>query len=253
MLAMVFSGLLLGEASLPAESDRAEQLLREALAAHGGQASASTLRFALMRGTWSFLSRGQVVKTESFELHAGPAGKLRAHFSGAGGERILVTNGEVGWVRRGPELRALPRLEIENRLFELNPILGLFNRYLKGRLSLPWDPQDDDEGNVKRIRIYLEPSPRQQGRGCLRPLRRMYEVQLDRQTGRVARLVAFHLADSFFSSPMETLSFRYGDFRTVGKLLVPFQIEIHSQGPPYALVELDSFASSSKPPDVSAP
>ncbi len=90
MLAMVFSGLLLGEASLPPESDRAEELLREALAAHGGQAPASTLRFALMRGTWSFLYRGQVVKTESFELHAGPAGKLRAHFSGAGGGAICL-------------------------------------------------------------------------------------------------------------------------------------------------------------------
>ena len=106
---------------------------------------------------------------------------------------------------------------------------------------------------MKRIRIYLEPSSRQQGRGRLRPLRRMYEVQLDRQTGRVARLVGFHLVDSFFSSPMETLFFRFGNFREVGKLLVPFQIEIDSQVPPYALVELDSFASSSKPPDVSAP
>ncbi len=66
MLATVFSGLLLGEAPLPAESDRAEQLLREALAAHGGQAPASTLRFALMRGTWSFLYRGQVVVGSKF-------------------------------------------------------------------------------------------------------------------------------------------------------------------------------------------
>ncbi len=253
MLAMVMVGLLVGEASSPTESHVAEQLLREALAAHGGQEPASTLRFALMRGTWSFLYRGQVVKTESFELHAGPSGKLRAHFSGPKGERMLVTNGEVGWVRRGSELRALPRLEIENRLFELNPILGLFNRYLMGRLRLPWDPQDDEENDVKRIRLYLEPSARQQERGHLKPLRRMYEVQLDRHSGRVSKLVAFHPDDSFFSAPMETLSYRYGDFRTVGKLLVPFQIEIYNQGTPYALVELDSFNSSLKPPDVSAP
>ena len=218
MLAVVLFGLLLGEASSPTESDVAEQLLRESLAAHGGQAPASTLHFAVMRGTWSFLYRGQVVKTESFELHAGPSGKLRAHFSGPRGERMLVTNGEVGWVRRGSELRALPRFEIENRLFELNPILGLFNRYLMGRLSFPWGPQDDEENDVKRIRLYLEPSPGQKGRGHLRPLRRMYEVQLDRHSGRVSKLVAFHPDDSF-SSPMETLSYRYGDFRTVGKLL----------------------------------
>ena len=230
MLAMVMVGLLVGEASSPTESHVAEQLLREALAAHGGQEPASTLRFALMRGTWSFLYRGQVVKTESFELHAGPSGKLRAHFSGPKGERMLVTNGEVGWVRRGSELRALPRLEIENRLFELNPILGLFNRYLMGRLRLPWDPQDDEENDVKRIRLYLEPSARQQERGHLRPLRRMYEVQLDRHSGRVSKLVAFHPDDSFFSAPMETLSYRYGDFRTVGKLLARIDHRFGNEG-----------------------
>ncbi len=250
---MVLFGLFPSEESFPIESGLAEQLLREALAAHGGQAPASTLRFALMGGTWSFLYRGRVVKTESFELHAGSSGEVRAHFSGPEGERMLVTNGEVGWVRRGSELGALPRFEIENRLFELNPILGLFNRYLMGRLRFPWDPQDDEENEVKRIRLYLEPSSPQEGRGPLRPLRRMYEVQLDRHSGRVSKLVAFYQADSFFSSPMETLSYRYADFRTVGELVVPFQIEIHNQGTPYALVKLDSFNPSPRPPDVSAP
>ena len=37
MLAMVLFGVILGEASSPTESDVAEQLLREALEAHGGQ------------------------------------------------------------------------------------------------------------------------------------------------------------------------------------------------------------------------
>ena len=185
MLAMVFSGLLLGEASLPAESDRAEQQLREALAAHGGQASASTLRFALMRGTWSFLSRGQVVKTESFELHAGPAGKLRAHFSGAGGERILVTNGEVGWVRRGPELRALPRLEIENRLFELNPILGPSRRrggqreadsYLPGTIS-PTTGARVSQATPTHVRSPTRPPDGAGGQaGCFSPRRLLFLI-----------------------------------------------------------------------------
>ena len=253
MLVKLLLAFLPGEASSLTESDVAEQLLRGALAAHGGKEPASTLRFVLMRGTWSFLYRGQVVRTESFQLHAGPSGRLRAHFSGPKGERLLVTNGEVGWVRRGSELRSLPRLAIENRLFELNPILGILNRYLMGRLSLPWDPEDDEENDVKRLRLYLEPSPSRQGSGPGGSPRRLYEVQLDRHSGRVSRLVAFHPADAFFSSPMETLSYRYGDFRTVGRLLVPFRIEIYNQGTPYALVEVGSFDSSSQPPDVSVP
>lgn len=210
----------------PSFDPQAEQALRLALEAHGGEGAVAALGDTLSQGILR-IAVGEGFEESGLTVRQGGIDRLRTLLDGPGERRReYVRDGRFAWWVEDGRKRPQTEGRSANLVNPYNPATGILLAFLQGQAVAQGVEQVQLGGRMLlRVDVLLPDSrPRKGGAAD-----RAFEVLIDAETMLVAELAAVS-RDWDRSLPGLWERYAYSDYRPVEGVMSPFRIEMHRFG-----------------------